>query len=294
MRAWNKLGRSSRLKKGKRYVIRKSPLEGQRLPGGSLLSAEPGVLTMQRPHRGWGRPVTVQAIRAAAIAVQRNWPGSNHLIVGDLSKRGGGCLPPHKSHRGGMDADIGYFRKDGKRRDWMTLVTQTSIDAQRTWLFLRAMLASGRVRYAFIDYNLQIPLRQAAQLAGESTETLTRVFQYPRPKSASRSAVFRHLRGHADHMHVRFTCPESGACRLPADVVERIAEMRLDREAPPPPEAQPDDDGEDAEESGAGDSEVEEPDDEVDPPAPEAEPPAGAPSPHGILIVGGVPARSAP
>lgn len=295
IRAWNGLGGAARLRKGKRYIVRKSPLEGQRLVGGALLQAERGLLTLQRPQRGWGRPVTVQAIRSAAQAVQRSWPESNHLIVGDLSQRGGGCLPPHKSHRGGLDADIGYFQRDNKRRDWMTLASPTSIDAKRTWLFLKALLASGRVRYAFIDYGLQVPLYEAARLAGEATETLSRVFQYPRPRSANRAAIFRHLRGHADHMHVRFTCPDSGSCSLPPEAIARMTEMRLEQKAPPPPEGQPDDDGEDAE---GEEAEAAMPDDALPddaPPPPAKEPPARDPAPPpGVLIVGGVPARSAP
>ena len=41
-------------------------------------------------------------------------------------------------------------------------------------------------------------------------EELTRLFAYPRGRKA-RVGIIRHLRGHADHMHVRFHAPESVA-----------------------------------------------------------------------------------
>ncbi len=303
VRAWNRLGRTHRLKKGRRYVIRKSPLEGQRLSGGTLLTPERGLLAMQRPQRGWGRPVTVQAIRAAARAVQDTWPERDRLIVGDLSKRGGGCLPPHKSHRGGLDADIGYYQRDGVQRNWMTLATPATVDADRTWLFLKAMLASGQLRYAFIDYGLQKPLYEAARLAGESTQTLARVFQYPRPKSATRSSVFRHLRGHADHMHVRFTCPGKSGCKLASDVVERIRTARLERRHIKTNEAEiAEEDREDGEiavdhgdDADADDEAPPEPaDSPADPPADPAADPADKAPPPAVGPTGGVPAGSAP
>lgn len=214
--------KTGRLRSGKRYLIYRSPFEGERLRDGTLLEAEDGVLAMQRPERGWGKPILVQALRAAARATQAGDPRATSLVVGDLSKQGGGCLPPHRSHRGGLDADIGYYHLGGKQRTWLGLATATDIDADRTWQLLAGLRASGQLRYAFIDYALQPSLYAAALRAGETAESLGRFFQFPRPKSAAKSGVVRHLKGHADHMHVRLTCPESGPCALEESLAAAI------------------------------------------------------------------------
>ncbi len=214
VRRWNDLGPASKLKAGRRYVVYKSPYEGERLRDGVLLAAEEGVLSMQRPERGHGRPALVAAIALAARSVQQTEPRGSHLVVGDLSKEGGGCLPPHRSHRGGVDADIGYYHLGGRQRGWLGLATPEDLDADRTWQLIAALRATGRLRYAFIDYDLQPELHEAAVRAGESPGALSAMFQYPRPREASKSGVIRHLKGHADHMHVRLACAAEQPCDL--------------------------------------------------------------------------------
>ncbi len=218
VRRLNDLGNARRLRGGKRYVVYKSPFEGERLHDGVLLEPIEDVIAMQRPERGWGRAALVSAIVRAARAVQGSEPRASSLVVGDLSKEGGGCLPPHRSHRGGLDADIGYFHLGGKQRTWLGLATPEDIDPDRTWQFLAALRATGRLRYAFIDYDLQPVLYAAALRAGETPERLSSMFQYPRPRDATKSGVIRHLQGHADHMHIRLACEAGQPCELSDEV----------------------------------------------------------------------------
>jgi hypothetical protein len=160
--------------------------------------------------------------------VQALWPNRAPLVVGDLSKQGGGCLPPHRSHRDGRDADIGYYVRGGVTPRWLGAVTAQTLDADRTWALLDVFLATGRLRYAFIDYQLQRPLYEAALRAGHTKASLRDVFQYPRPRSHAKAGIIRHLRGHADHIHVRFDCPTTGPCALPASVAA-TATPRIER-----------------------------------------------------------------
>ncbi len=229
MRRLNGLGKSNRLRRGRRYLVYRSPWEGQRLVSGTLLAPESGVLSMQRPQRGWGTPLTVELIRGAARAVAASDPLATHLVVGDLSKVGGGCLPPHRSHRGGMDADIGYYMIGGDQRGWLVLVSPETLDADRTWHLLAGFLRTGRLQYAFIDYGLQAPLYRAALRAGESEASLRRVFQYPRPRGDAKVGIIRHLKGHADHMHVRFRCPPGRPCALADEMVKAVTDARVAR-----------------------------------------------------------------
>jgi hypothetical protein len=223
VRAWNGLDAKVKvLKKGKRYVVWKSPHEGVVLQGGVLLADEPDVFAVQRPNRGYGKPLLVETLRIGAQNVQAAHPLATALVVGDLSKEGGGCLPPHKSHRGGLDADVGYYFRGGHQRNWLGLATPDTIDADRTWQLLRVLLATGRLQYAFIDHALQQPLYEAALRTGESSASLLHVFQWPRGLDEAFDAPIRHLKGHADHMHVRLACPEGDPCALDEAATERL------------------------------------------------------------------------
>jgi len=229
VRNLNDLASGARLKGGKRYLVYKSPHEGVVLREGVLLEPDPEAFLMQRPQRGWGKALAVEAIRGGIEQVQASNPLGPMLIVGDLSKDGGGCLPPHKSHRGGLDADIGYYMRGARQRSWLGMAAPDTMDADRTWQLVRAFLATGKLQYAFIDYGLQQALYEAAQRAGESVEQLSRWFQYPRPIENAHETIIRHLGGHADHMHVRFHCEDSEACPLSDEAKERMAAIRLEQ-----------------------------------------------------------------
>ncbi len=228
VRSYNDLAdKTKKLKGGARYLVAKSPHDGVVLSGGVQLIEEPAIFKLRRPHLAYGKPMLVQTIRAAAAAVQATSPQGVSIMVGDLSKDGGGCLPPHKSHRGGLDADIGFYFRGGYEPRVLADATAQTIDGDRTWQFLRALLATGRLQYAFIHYDLQPALLEAALRAGETADSAAKLIQYPRPIDQARSTPIRHLSGHDDHMHVRFHCGDD-ACDLPAEAQVAIAALRLE------------------------------------------------------------------
>lgn len=228
VRKFNDLAdKTKKLKGGAKYLVAKSPHDGVVLTGGVLLSEEPGVLKLRRPQLAFGKPLLVQTIRAAAAAVQATSPLGVSIMVGDLSKDGGGCLPPHKSHRGGLDADIGFYFRGAYEPKVLADATAQTMDADRTWQFLRALLATGRLQYAFIHYDLQPMLLEAALRAGETADSAAKLIQYPRPIDQAHATPIRHLSGHDDHMHVRFHCGED-SCELPASAQVAIAALRLE------------------------------------------------------------------
>ncbi len=228
LRSWNAIGTAAKLKGGKRYLVYKSPHDGVTLKGGVLLEGDDEHFIIQRPQRGWGKPILVDAIRLGVHATQRQSPLLPHLIVGDLSKEGGGCLPPHKSHRGGVDADVGMYFRGAHQRKWLGPATPDTLDADRTWQLLRAFLSTGRLQYAFIDYSLHQPLYEAGLRAGEPEEHLKAWFQWPRPFENAHETIIRHLSGHDNHMHVRFTCDNEETCALPDDAKLRLEHARIE------------------------------------------------------------------
>ncbi len=183
-----------------------SPTKGwlaypERLMGSDLLSV--------REKANYGAVEMVDAIRQAADDVAAAFPNTPKLPVGDLSRKGGGLFRPHVSHQSGRDADIGYYLTKAHSERWLKHATPATLDVPRTWTFLASMMRDGRVEYIFLDYGLQRLLYNYAKNVDKLTSAqLDATFAYPRGPG-SRTGIIRHLKGHADHMHVRFYAPES-------------------------------------------------------------------------------------
>jgi penicillin-insensitive murein endopeptidase len=166
--------------------------------------------------RHWGLPRFTEAIARAAREVARARPGAA-LYTGDLSARqGGGPLPPHFSHRSGLDADLlfyvttlegapvdspgfvhfgpdGIARDDGHQR-WLRF------DVEREWLLVKALVEDpqARVQWIFINDIMHTMLIEWALARGDPAETILRaeeVMREPHPGGA-----------HDDHIHVRTAC----------------------------------------------------------------------------------------
>ena len=165
-----------------------------------------------RPGRNYGTQEMVDAIVGAVDAVHAKHPGTPPLPVGDLSRKRGGRFPPHLSHQSGRDADIAYYQK-GKHHHhkYLKYASRRTIDVARTWTFIESLMADQKVEYLFMDHRLQRVLyKYAKNDLKVSKDRLEEMFAYPRGRRA-RVGIIRHLRGHADHMHVRFHAPESVA-----------------------------------------------------------------------------------
>jgi len=76
---------------------------------------------------------------------------------------------------------------------------------------MSSLLADDKVEYIFVDYRLQKRLYEYARDTVKlSKGVLLRTFSYPRGRGA-RVGIIRHLKGHRDHMHVRFHSPKAVA-----------------------------------------------------------------------------------
>lgn len=161
-----------------------------------------------KPNRGrnWAMPEMLSAINTAVDAVHAAFPNTKRLVIGDLSRKKGGHFPPHLSHQSGRDADIGYYTKGSYQPEYLQRIGAHQLDVERTWVFLHSMLKRDQVQYIFMDYRLQRPLyfymRDVIKL---SPKLLRKYISYPRRNGG----IIRHLRGHADHVHIRFYAPHS-------------------------------------------------------------------------------------
>ena len=220
---WNRSVSAQRLPVGRNLVIfserRPSFSESVGAPnGGSLTRAErlqPHPAYELRSRRvAWGTLETVTWIREAFDAVRRRHPDAPIVRVHDLSDRDGGRLAGHRSHQSGRDADIAFFqRRCGGQPCTFRRITSGYVLAEPQWTLFEHWLQRDRVEFIFIDYELQAPLYREARRRGATRAQLQRWFQYPRGADVPVGRI-RHYPRHADHIHVRFVCPDTDSeCR---------------------------------------------------------------------------------
>ena len=181
---------------GGRRKFRHGPVDVQ-------LSAHDGV-HIKRPHLAFGTKKTISLLEQVIERYRRRHAKGPKVLIGDLSRRGGGKIPPHASHRRGVDVDVGYVLKgaDG-RRTRFSGVNRDNLDLTRTWALVKAFLDTHEVKYIFMDYSLQELLYEHAKAQGASEGELDELFQYPRGRGRSHG-IIRHWPSHKHHFHVRF------------------------------------------------------------------------------------------
>lgn len=208
-----KLKDANDLKSGQKLIVYR---DGSVLPGFGGIDDDKGVLksgvqmppgkyyVVKKPTLAYGTGETVRLIQTAVSAYRRNWRSSPKIHIGDISKKGGGKFPPHKSHQHGRDVDIGYVLQ-GDQADETRFISASSknLDVARTWSLIDAFLDTHEVKYIFMDYSIQKLLYEHAKKKGVSTDTLDELFQYPRGKGRGHG-IIRHSSGHVNHFHVRF------------------------------------------------------------------------------------------
>lgn len=173
-----------------------------RLLNGVQLEPSPGIRVVDGTS-SYGTTETIRSIHAAVAEVLRQFPGSSELPIGDISRKGGGHLRPHRSHQTGLDVDIGYYYVDAA--GWYTNATADNLDRPRTWALLKAFIARGNVEYVFMDRSIQNLLEEYAESIGESRELLDGLFQSPKRKDT----IVRHRQRHLSHFHIRLHDPVS-------------------------------------------------------------------------------------
>jgi LysM repeat protein len=160
--------------------------------------------TIKRSHNVYGTPRTIKLIGKVVDGYQRRAPGGPKLRIGDISKDGGGPMSGHLSHQEGRDVDIGLILQ-GELADHLHFsgASADNIDLGRTWTLIEEFIATGEVRFIFLDYEMQRLLYEHAKQIGVPKSTLDEYFQYPRGVGRNHGLI-RHWRGHRNHIHVRF------------------------------------------------------------------------------------------
>jgi hypothetical protein len=128
------------------------------------------------PVRLYGNPYTIRTLLSVIADYRAAHPDAPRVVVGDISRRGGGPLDDHVSHQSGLDVDVYYPRRDGQLRA-PVLVSQ--IDHRLAQDLLDRFVRAG-AQMVFVGYS--------TGLHGPGGV----VIPYP---------------NHDNHMHVRFPRP---------------------------------------------------------------------------------------
>ena len=157
--------------------------------------------TKRKPTESYGSSHTLHNLQLAIANFRQATGYTGDLVIGAISKKGGGRLRPHSSHQSGRDVDIRLpLKRKGGNADNMD-----DVDWDATWGLIQALVATGEIQYIFLTTDRQKRLYKAAKNAGASKDMLERLIQYPNKKGTN-NGIVRHEAGHTAHIHVRFTC----------------------------------------------------------------------------------------
>ncbi len=168
----------------------------------------------------WGTTEMIDVIEQTAADMNKRFPGRDRLQVEEIAAKNGGDVDGHGSHENGLDADIGYYKNDGVEHRPTTgqyfapsmvngADVSSNFDVQRNWELLKSLHRHGKISRIFMDQNLK---KQMCRYARESGD-------FNANQNVLRS--IRHVENHADHMHVRLSCPANAkpGCRDQGQIV---------------------------------------------------------------------------
>ncbi len=158
---------------------------------------------LRDPERAYATPEAIGTVLDAIDAVRAQYPDTCDLFIGDFSRQGGGGINMHRSHQNGRDADLGMYARGNRALDTFVPMNEENLDVAKTWCFVESMLRSQHVQYLFLDRRIQRLLHDYALSKGGDPTYLETLF------GNSRNSIIQHVRGHYDHIHVRFYTPWS-------------------------------------------------------------------------------------
>jgi hypothetical protein len=156
------------------------PYHGRLIDGVQLPSSSPYWATWDpvldhvpdRGYRRYGSARLIHVLLSVAQAFRDAHPGAARLVIGDISRYGGGQLDQHISHQNGLDVDVYYPRAD-RREIAPSTVEQVDVALSQDLLDL---FLAAKPEFVFVGPHL--PLHGPG-------------------------GVVEPLVGHDNHMHVR-------------------------------------------------------------------------------------------
>lgn len=182
------------------------------LQDGVQLPDLPLFFTRMHPDHEWGTREMVDLIVDASRHMQWLMPEADPITIGEISAPRGGALYGHKSHRGGVDADIGIFWAGGKMPQNQFSDPGGQFDVEANWVFISTLIETGRVDMILLDRAHIARLRAYTLRAGLLTDEEANEL-FVGDDAWGSSGVIRHAPGHHDHLHVRVLCADGSKPR---------------------------------------------------------------------------------
>ncbi len=185
-----------------------SPGGGRLIRGIQFPLDHPAFLAVE-PTKAYGTADTIEGLIQAVEEVRERFPGTPRIVLGDISAERGGRIRPHRSHQNGLDVDLGFFYLQGEEVGKRFEAGRSdNLDVPRTFFLVESLINLGTVQFILLDYRVQgILYAYGRDELGYPQELLDAWFGYPERGWVS-GAMVRHVRGHDDHLHVRFVCPD--------------------------------------------------------------------------------------
>lgn len=162
-----------------------------RLVYGVPMPEDPAWVLARGRKRAYGTTETIENLTTALAAYTTRFPGAAPVEIGDISAHRGGKITSHNSHQSGRDADIMLVRAPGS-----TSAGEARFSPDRNWFLVKTLIDQGDVQTIFLNRAQQRWLKSAAIAdvgAARANDYFKRI---------------RHERGHNEHIHIRFSCPD--------------------------------------------------------------------------------------
>jgi len=188
----------------------------QSLNDGIQLPDLPLFFTRSQPDHAWGSTEMVELLVDTARHMRWLMPDASPITIGEISRRRGGELSGHKTHRGGIDADVGIYLTGARQQAGMFVDPGPGqFDVEANWALISAMLDTGRVDMILLDQGHIARLKSYVLRAGLlSEEEAAQIFVGEGRDSYRAVGVIRHAPSHRDHLHVRVLCPDGSRASL--------------------------------------------------------------------------------
>jgi hypothetical protein len=182
---------------------------GLRFAANWQLPPADGLYERWDPARSWASAHVIATLQTVAERMALELPLADPLMIGDISRRGGGRMEGHSTHQIGIDVDIGLFMDDGRQPLGGFIKPGQRLDVYATWILIRCLLDTGQVQHILLDQTLIDRLREYALYeVGLDKSQVSYIFPPPsRRLTWSLRGVIRHALNHEDHLHVRLVPP---------------------------------------------------------------------------------------
>jgi murein endopeptidase len=158
------------------------------------------------PARSYASAHVIPTIQIVSERMALELPLADPLMIGDISRKGGGRMEGHLTHHLGIDVDIGLFMDDARQPlGGFVDVPPNRLDVHATWVLVRTLIDTGQVQFMLLDQSLIDVLKDyVVNDVGLDPDAVERLFPPPERRLAwSVRNVVKHAPKHKNHLHVR-------------------------------------------------------------------------------------------